>query len=321
MPVTTSPIVLEQFAEGINRNLDTIDRYLFDFTQPEYPVISAETPYKHWVQEFQMIQGLSRPQVNRDLQAPPQVSPVKGPKTVIRQTSYRSQLIIEETAVRVSDHQSIYDNVEDLITSIKTLKDVNGVNFFNNGFTNGLATNITEVDGTARAPFSTGHFYENGASTWSNYVNLAVPPSVDIVYQVIFQYLKRLQDFNGNFITWDMNFTIVTPTANPAYGVAAEEIIRSDTRPDTANRATNILRGINLSHVSLNQLTSTTKWFIIVSTSNRVYPLRLIQAIDREITPLEKNLSGNPHAMSMTSRTQFAFGWKHSYRGIVAIGT
>lgn len=321
MPVTTSPLVLEQFAEGINRNLDTIDRYLFDFSMPEYPVISAETPFKHWVQEFQMIQGLSRPQVNRDLQPPPQVSPVKGPKTVIRQTSYRSQLIVEETAVRVSDHQSIYDNVEDLITSIKTLKDVNGVNFFNNGFTDGLATNITEVDGTARAPFSTGHFYENGASTWSNYVNVAVPPSVDIVYQVIFQYLKRLKDFNDNFITWDMNFTIVTPTANPAYGVAAEEIIRSDTRPDTANRATNILRGINLNHVSLNQLTSTTKWFIVVSTSNRVYPLRLIQAIDREITPLEKNLSGNPHAMSMTSRTQFAFGWRHSYRGIVAIGT
>lgn len=321
MAVTTSPLVLEQFAEGINRNLDTIDRYLFDFSMPEYPVISAETPYKHWVQEFQMIQGLSRPQVNRDLEPPPQVSPVKGPKTVIRQVSYRSQLIVEETAVRVSDHQAIYDNVEDLITSMKTLKDVNGVNFFNNGFTDGLATNITEVDGTARAPFSTAHVYESGGPTWSNFVNVAVPPSIDVVYQVIFQYLKRLQDFNGNYITWDLNFTIVTPTANPAFGVAAEEIIRSDTRPDSANRATNILKGITLRHMPINQLTSTTKWFIVVSTANRIFPLRLIQAIASEITPLEKNLSGNPHAMSMTSRTQFAFGWRHSYRGIVAIGT
>jgi hypothetical protein len=308
MPITTGPLVLEQFAEGINRNLDTIDRYLYSNAMPEYPVISAETPFRHWVQEFQMIQGLARPQVNRDLEAPPQVSPVKGPRTVIRQTSYRSQLIIEETAVRVSDHQSIYDNVEDLITSIKTLKDVNCVNFFNNGFTNGLSTNITEVDGTARAPFSTGHVYESGGPTWSNYNNVAVPPNVDTVYQLIFQYLKRLQDQNGT-------------TANPAYGVAAEEIIRSDTRPDTANRATNILRGIQLSHVALNQLTSTSKWFLIVDTSDRAYPLRRIQAIDSEITPLEKNLSGNPHAMSMTARSQFSFGWRHSYRGITATGT
>lgn len=314
-------MVLEQFAEGLNRNIDTIERYVFDNAAPEYLVLSAETPYMHWVQEFMMIQGLSRPQVNRDLQAPPQVSPVKGPRTVIRQNTYRSQLIVEETAVRVSDHQSIYDNVEDLITSIKTLKDVNCVNFFNNGFTDSLATNITEVDGTARAPFSTTHRYENGSGTWSNYNNVLVPPNVDTVYQLIFQYLKRLKDQSDNYITWPDTFTIVTPSANPAYGVAAEEIIRSDTRPDTANRATNILRGIKLQHVSLNQLTSTTKWFLTVSNSHRAYPLRRIQAIDSEITPLEKNLSGNPHAMSMTARTQHAFGWKNSYRGIVATGT
>ncbi len=322
MANSQTPMVLEAFAESLNRNLPTIDRGVYDKAILEYDQVAQVGEAKRWVEQSLAIQGLSKPILNRDLEAVPQVSPVKGYGTVIRQQSYRSGLTVEETAIRMSEHKQVYDNVEDLIESIKTLKDQVAVDIFNTGTTASLPTSITEYDGVARAFFSTGHYYEDGSGTFSNYYNVGVPPTPEVVHLIIGNYIKRLKDFSGNFISFPNEFTIVTPTANTAFGLAAEEIVKSMDRPDTANRATNVInKAYNLKHVALNNLTSSTKWFIRIPTSHRAYPLRMLQALDREISPLAPIGPVNPHAYAMTGRTQFGVGFKGSYRGVVAIGT
>lgn len=315
-------MVLEQFVEAINRNLtDGLARNIYDRAEKEYPTVAKFETTSRYVDEFQAIQGLALPQRNRDQENPPQVSPVKGYKTTIRQVNYRSQLTVEDTLMRSADYPSVYDNMEDMVTSNASLKDQVAVDFFNNGFTDGLSTNIVEYDGTARAPFSTGHYYENGSGTFSNYLNTGVPPTPEVVYQMINQYIRRLKDYAGNFISWPKEFTIVTPTLNTGFGLAADEIVQSVDRPDTANRATNVLKNFRLNHVSLNYLTSSTKWFILVPTGHRAYPLRMRVMIDNEVTPLEKKGPTNPHVYLSTLRTIFGVGWKYSYRGITAIGS
>lgn len=315
------PLNLESFVDSINRNLDSIDRNIWEKANPEYPDIAKVETTTRWVDEFMAVQGLSKPIANRDLEAPPQVAPVRGNKTAIRQVSYRSQLTIEETAMRVADHKEVFDNVEDMVESFKTLKDQIVADVLNNGTTGSQPYGITEYDGTNRALFSTGHYYENGQGTWSNYINVGVPPNIDTVWQAVNQYLGRLYDQNGNFINWPREITIFTPSLNPSFGVAAEEIVKSQDRPDTANRAVNILRALTIKHRVLNNLTSSTAWYIAVSTTHRAYPLIMRQLIDREITPLEKVGPANPHAYVMTGRSQFGVGFRYSYRGLIRIGT
>lgn len=322
MAISQTPMVLEAFAESLNRNLTNIDRSIYDKAVLEYDQVAKVDTASRWVDERLAIQGLSKPMLNRDLEAVPQVSPVKGYKTVIRQQSYRSGLTVEETAIRMSEHKQVFDNVEDLIESIKTLKDQVTVDLINTGTTGSLPTSIVEYDGTARSLFSTGHYYEDGSGTFSNYYNVGVPPTPEVVHLIIGNYLKRLKDFSGNFISFPNEFTIITPTSNTAFGLAAEEIVKSMDRPDTTNRATNVVnKAYNLKHVALNNLTSSTKWYIRIPTSHRSYPILMLQALDREISPLSAIGPVNPHAYAMTARTQFGVGFNKSYRGIVAIGT
>jgi hypothetical protein len=322
MALGQSPITLADFAEGLNGNLPTIERDIFDKQVREYDQIAKIEPYRKWVDERQAVQGLTPPRAARDLEPIPQVAPVKGYKSVIRQQNYKHGITVEETAVRNLLHKEILDNVADGIESIKTLKDTVVLDLVNNGFTDSLSTNITEFDGTARAPFSTGHYYENGTNTWSNYYNVGVAPTPEVVFLII-NALKRLKDFSGNFINLGDDFTIFTPTLTPAYGMAAEEIVQSMDKPTTADRATNIVRNrFKLSHVALNNLTSTTKWFIGIKTSARSYPLILLESLPQDVSPLTPLTGGgNPDAMYMRFRTQFGPGWNKSYRGLHAIGT
>lgn len=316
----------QQWASIIyNGNLTEVVRAIYDRGDREYEIVSKIRPKSNntgFVDEFQSVQGISKPEENYDLQPLPQRSPVQGYKTVIRQKSYRGQLTVEETAYRTGKHMEAFDNLEDLIDSISALKSQTMVGFINNGTTASLSTNITEADGTARALFATDHYYEDGSGTFSNYLNSLLPPTPDIVYRVANEYLGRLKDNVGSFINLGKEFVIWTPKATPAYGLAADEVVSSLDRPDTSNRATNVVRqSFRLTHRSLNYLTSTTKWYMGVPTSHRAYPLLMVTLLDQEITPLEKLGAQNPHAWVQTARTQFGGGFRGSYRGLVAVGT
>lgn len=325
------PVTLDSYAFALNQNLTDVTRNIYTPASAEADTIAKRESTSRWFEEIQNVQGIGMPVLNRDLEPLPQVAPITGYQTVIRQQSFRSQLTVEDTFQRVANWQAkILDNMQDMATSVLSLKDIIVSNFFNNGFTNGLSTNIVEYDGTARAFFSTSHYYENGSGTYSNYYNALVPPSPQTVYLIIQQYLQTLKDNTGvNFINWDPEFVIITPKSRPDWGLAADEIVASQDRPNTSDRATNVLTNssaamsmsVKISHRSLKRLTSTTKWFICVKTTNRAYPLRLKELLPYELTPLENGRPFNPHVWMQTCRTQFAGGFENSYRGCVAIGT
>lgn len=323
------PISFQEWAQFIyNGNLTDTWRNLYLQGAREYDAVSmveAKPQHTGLVDEMQGVQGISKPEVNWDFEPLPQRSPVQGYKTVIRQVQYRSQLQLEDTSYTTGKHLEIFDNLADLNDSIKAVKDITMVNIYNNGTTGNQPYGIVEADGTNRAFFSTGHFYEDGSGTWSNYLNVGVPPTPDVVYRVISEYLRRLKDNVGVFINPGNEFIILTPTATPSFGMSADEIVNSMDRPDTANRAINVLTqgrsAVRLSHRQLNYLTSTTKWYMQVPTSHRAFPVRMKESIQAEITPLAPLGNQNPHVMVQTSRTRFGGGFKNSYRLVVAVGT
>ncbi len=331
MPGNPPPVTLEAYSFALNRNLDQVTRNVYQPAMAELENFARREATDRWVSQYQNVQGIGQPTLNRDLETPPQVAPITGYQTVCRQQSFRSQLTVEETMTRVSMWwNEIGNNMQDMATSVLSLKDITMANFFNNGFTNGLSTNIVESDGTARAPFSTGHYYESGNGTFSNYYNVLVPPNPQTIYLIINQYLKTLFDNTGfNYINAGNTFTILTPTSQPSWGLAADEIVASVDRPDTSNRSTNVFtnnnanmaRSMSLRHRSLNRLTSSTKWFIVCDVNLQAYPLRLKELEAYSLTPLQNAAPINPHVWMQTNRTQFGGCWMNSYRLIVAIGT
>lgn len=329
MAATQPPISFDQWADfTYNGNLTETWRGFYERGAREFDVVAkVETKPLHTglTDEMQGVQGISKPEENWDLQDLPQRSPVKGYKTVIRQKQFRSQLTMDRVTFDTGKHMEIYDNLGDLADSIKAVKDVEAVNIINNGTTGSQPYGIVESDGTNRALYSTTHYYEDGSGTFSNYLNSGVPPTPDVIYRVVSEFLRRIKDNVGAFISWGNEFEIWTPTVTPSFGMAADEIVNSMDRPDTANRAINVLTqgrsALRLSHRQLNYLTSTTKWYFNIPTSNRAFPLRMRVTADAEITPLESIGANNPHVKKQTATTRFGLGFKNSYRGMVAIGT
>lgn len=328
---TSPPLTLESFSFYLNKNITDVTSDLLAKAPAEADFIARRQGTSEWFQILQNFGGIGRPTLNRDLEKPPQVIPIAGYQSAITMKSYRAQLTVEETMTRVSKWaDKVTMGMRRMAQSVSSMKDAITFNFINNGFTNGTAGNIVESDGTARALFSTGHVYESGSGSWSNYYNVGVPPNPETVFLLIQQYLGTLKDETGaNFIGFDGEFTIITPKSRPDWGLAADELVASLDRPDTTNRSTNVLNSANprtsvsftLRHRSANNLTSNTKWFIVASPMNSFYPLLLLELIPYELTPLEKIGPANPHCWVQTVRTQFSPGFNTGYRGMVAAGT
>jgi hypothetical protein len=330
MANTAAPLSFQQWADFVyNGNLTDTWRNLYEQGPREYDVVAkveSKPQNTGLVDELQGVQGIAKPEVNWDLNDLPQRSVVKGYKTTIRQVQYRSQLTAEETLYTTGRHQEIWDNLADLADSIKAVKDVTAVNIINNGTTGSHDYDIIEYgQTTGSALFSTTQYYEDGSGTFSNYLNSGLPPIPDVVYRVISEYIRRLKDNVGAFVNLGNEFVIWTPTLTPSFGMSADELVNSMDRPDTANRAINVLTqgrsAVRLSHRQLNYLTSTTKWYLSIPTTHRAYPLLMKESIPQEITPLSPIGATNPHVMKQTTRTRFGLGFRASYRGMVAIGT
>jgi len=329
---TLPPISFQQWAEFVyNGNLTDTWRNLYNQGNKEYEFfakIETKANNTGLVDELQGVQGITQPSINWDLEELPQRSPILGYKTTIRQVQYRSQLTAEQTLWETQRHMEVYDNLADLADSIKTVKNIQTANIINNGTTGGHDYDILEYgQSTASALFSTTQYYENGNGTFSNYLNTGgLSPTPDVVYRVISEYLRRLKDNTGvAFIDLGNEFQIITPTLTSSFGLCADELVNSQDRPDTANRAVNVLtRGrssVNLTHKQSSYLTSTTKWYMSIPTSHRAYPLIMRESIPQEISPLQPIGATNPHVMKQTARTRFGLGFRNSYRGMVAVGT
>lgn len=320
--MNTSSLVLEQYVDVLNRNIPDIDRNVYETQPPEYQYFCNVTSTTRQVDQFLQIQGLARPTRNRDEEPLPQVAPTKGYASTIRQTPYRSAIVIGKSTMQYADHDVLLNNMQDMIEAEKSLRDAVAADMLNNGTSAQAATDFTEADGTQRALFSTTHYYEDNSATFSNYYNVGVPPNTDTLYLVLAQYLGRLKDFAGNYIGIARKFTILTPTLNPDFVKAADNIIMSNDNPETANRAVNtVTRRFQLSHQPVNNLTSSTAWYVSIGADSKGYPIQMRVGSDREISPLSPYGAANPDLYISRLRSHFGVGLRYSARGIVRIGT
>lgn len=313
---------LEQYAEVIDRNFSDYTRGAWESTPAEYPdfVKEKQVPGR-WITKMGGVQGIQGPIENRDVENLPFFNPVKSYTTAISPKFFRAAWAIERALIEFSeDRDAPLDNLTDIMTAEKTMRDRRASNLLNNG-TSAQGYEPVEADGTRRALFSTAHVREDGGATISNYYNVGVPPNLDTIYEVGMNYLYNLRDSVGNPIGGFTELTIITPVANPAFVKAADVIVASMDDPSTANRAVNTARTrFRLKHVALRHLTSTTAWYLSISTSANRYPLMLLNYSSPQTTPLEK-MANNPDVMYSRIRSVFNVGLGPTFRGIVRIGT
>lgn len=320
--MSTSSQVIEEFVDIINRNIPNIDRNVYETKPPEYQWFCNVSTTTRQVDQFLQIQGLAKPIRNRDEEALPQVSPVKGYASKILQVPYRSAVVIGKSTMQYADHDVLERYMQDMMEAEKTLRDLIAANLINNGTSVDALTDFIEADGTQRAFFSTGHLYEDNSATYSNFYNVGVPPNLDTLYLILAQYLGRLKDFSGNYIGISRKFTLLTPTLNTDFVKAADQIVMSMDDPTTANRAVNtVIRRFQVDHQPVNNLTSSTKWYASIGADAMGYPLQMRVGADRDISPLSPVGTVNPDLYMSRLRSHFGVGKRYSPRGLVCIGT
>lgn len=318
----TSSQVIEEYVDILNANIPNIDRNVYETKPPEYQDFCNVSSTAKQVDQFLQIQGLAKPVRNRDEEALPQVAPYKGYASKILQVPYRSAVVIGRSTMEYAEHDVLMQYMQDMMEAEKTLRDLVAANLLNNGTSVDALTDFTEFDATQRAFFSTGHYYEDGSATYSNFYNVGVPPNLDTLYLVLAQYLGRLKDFSGNFIGIARKFTLLTPTLNTDFVKAADQICWSMENPETANRAMNtVIRRFQVDHKPVNNLTSSTKWYASIGTDAMGYPLQMRVGSDRNISPLSKNDAVNPDLYMSRLRSHFGVGKRYSPRGLVCVGT
>jgi len=312
-------ITLEQFKEELDRNWTEYTRNRYEQAPSEFDQIARVESTDRFFDKMGGVGGIQGPIENRDGENIPFFSPVKNYTSFITQKFYRGGYAVTRDMLEMGQYQVAVDNLDDMLRSEKTLRDQVTVNILNNG-TSSQGYEPVEADGTRRALFSTGHVREDNGGTISNYYNVAVPPNLDTIYEVGINYLHRLKDAVGNFVGGYGELTIITPTANPAFVKAADVIVASMEDPSTANRAVNTAtRRFKLKHISLNQLTSTTHWYIRVDITVPTYPIRLKNFRNPDTSPLQM-MANNPDAMFSRMRSVFGVGLGPTFRGLVSIG-
>jgi len=320
MATTTSPMTLEQWADTLNRNISDYFRYIYDKAPEEYSRLLKVEPTSRWFDQYAGAQGIAKPVANRDLEPIPQRSPVKSNTSKIIQTSYRSGMTIERLMIEAPDANNTapLDNMQDFIESEKTLRNQVAADVYNNGFSV-QPYDLTEADGTQRALFSTTHKREDNGATFSNFLNVALPPNLATMYEIIATF-KRYQDNVGNFIGMDTAFTMLIPTLKPDWMKAADQICMSPDNPETADRAVNTLRSkFPISCEPINNFTSSTKWFVRADISKRYFPIRMKVFSEPQLSPLKES-GNNPDAYFTRMRSILGVGVFGSARGVFGVG-
>lgn len=321
--MTTSPLTLEQFVDVMNRNILEGDyyRYIYDQASEEYSKLAQVGTTSRPFDIFTGYQGIAQPVRNRDLEPIPQRSPVRSNKSTILQVPYRSGFTVERFTVENAEHKQVLDNMRDFVESEKTLKDAVVANVYNNGFSVQPYDIVQSADGATLPLFSTAHKREDNGATFSNYINSALPPNTSTMFSVI-ATMMRYTDNVGNFINMNGTYTMLIPSLKPDWIKAAAAITKSVDDPETSDRSVNTLKAqFNVNFETINNFTSSTKWFVRVDTGKRYFPVRLRinqQPQFSELISLAQG--GNPDAYYSRLRSIFGVGLFGSARGVFAIG-
>lgn len=126
---------------------------------------------------------------------------------------------------------------------------------FNSGFSG------TWNPGVAVPFFSAAHLLDDGVSTSSNLLTATVSPVNNDVSVTGVQRMMTLIRKTLSPRGWKMTFMPRTMILPAEQEYVAKEVLRSTDRPDTAERATNVISGVVKDEV-WDYLTSATAWFV-----------------------------------------------------------
>ncbi len=138
-------------------------------------------------------------------------------------------------------------------------------------FNNGFDGNFTGADGLEL--FSTAHVHEDG-STFRNELATSADFSITSLRTALIDF-KNFRDGRGKHLNLVPDWILVPPDL--IYDVM--EVLSSSDRPDTGNRATNVMKGIIPNIYESVFLTDTDAWFIGASKASLgdAYPLKFLE--------------------------------------------
>lgn len=145
------------------------------------------------------------------------------------------------------------DRISDMGFSARQTEEVIHADDWNNAFS--ASAPYTGPDGVALC--SASHPFWRGGGLQSNIMSPAATISVPAIRQILIQF-RRQFDHTGVRRINVMPVNLIHP---PEEEWNVKEILKSSDRPDTANRATNVLQNV-LTPVMYPYLTSAKRWFV-----------------------------------------------------------
>jgi hypothetical protein len=312
------PVVAEAFVEHFDRNFSEIKDEMYAKLPKEYPSFLREESTDKAFLKKSYLGGLGMPQANRDLQPIPFQDPPKGPVSFFQPINYRNGYQIERQTIEQEEWRLLASRPQTMLYGASILMETVGANLFNNGFTVQSYDVGFDLSGTDQPLFSATNRMENGAGSWSNLLNQALPITVETVIQAIVSLLFNLNDSAGLPIVYMGAYNIYVPTISPSLIQQATEVVNSIMNPNTADNKINAAtKQFSLNVVPLRLLTNPDAWFIGWQTSSPNYGLQMVVNIFPDISPLQP-FGNNPDAWFSRLRTRFVAGYDNK-RGIAAV--
>lgn len=186
------------------------------------------------------------------------------------------------------------DRGPDLGFSARQTKEILHADMFNTGFAGGM------VGPDGQQLFSTTHPNVR-QGTQSNILNPVSTINV-LAVRLALTTFRRFFDDTGIRRRMLMAKWLVHPPEEE-YNVL--EILKSAGRPDTANRADNVVRNA-LTPFTYDYLTDTNNWFVL-SDKNQ----HKLKSFNREAFDVREYMSDDPQTNWVVAEMAFSFGWSH----------
>ena len=220
---------------------------------PVYPNVTNVKPTTRWYEETQTKVGLGLYAQTAEQQnyAKDEIKP--GFYTRTQLLKFTKMFSVSEDLIKFGKYEGLPEYTQDRGRKAGITMDVFANAIYNNGFT------ALQSDGVPL--FSLSHpGYVGSGTTFGNV--LAVQASLSYVsLNAVLSSMSTQVDENGTLIYIRPRKLVY----HPSNELIASEILKSTTRPDTANRADNVLRGMlgGIEPVPNPYLLSPSMWFVL----------------------------------------------------------
>ena len=228
--------------------MDAYGRY--DDTVPRiFNVLGLNT----WGDQTTSVAGLEGAPSKSEGQGVAFGAPIEGYDKTYQPVTYAQAVSFTEELIEDERFGIITKTYASLGISMYQTKQVTCMNVFNNGFTD------TGPDGVSL--FNTAHVLIGGG-TYGNRPAAEIAMSVAGIREMEVDMMRQVDHRNLPIMVMPRTFLVP-----PEIRQTTDELLKSSDRPDTANRATNVIAKSNYASEMSPFLTSATAWFVVADKS------------------------------------------------------